>query len=43
MKIINYIDYDSILNLPTSINEINSIVERLSAQKKSLIKTPQYQ
>jgi DNA-binding response OmpR family regulator len=26
-------DYDSILNLPTSINEINSIVERLSTKK----------
>ena len=26
-------DYDSILNLPTSINEINSIVEKLSAKK----------
>ena len=27
------IDYDSILTLPTSINEINSIVERLSTKK----------
>ena len=26
-------DYDSILNLPTSINEINSLVERLSTKK----------
>jgi DNA-binding CsgD family transcriptional regulator len=26
-------DYDSILNLPTSVNEINSIVEQLSAKK----------
>ena len=26
-------DYDSILNLPTSINEINSLVEELSTKK----------